>query len=381
MPSDIQALLKLCRSFPSRQGLLNWGHDYGGSVDYETIFAPGEEPSLCRSTGSFSLEADPFNIPEIHLAFQQIANNPNSDPAGTTFRAAGTASADVFTRLPMEILSWILIYLPSGDVFSLKLASRVYANLALPESFWKSRFLPERELGYLFEAQEYFSSFKGCWRSIFGSVKALRSLPAILNRKRIWGLCSPFHEVLKTMRDINCDGDPIQSFFEPNVPSDDRCWTTASRALKLPAESFFTGSRVLYERKLILAPESTAILASTVDLFGRRYISGIRITDREGKSLSLGYRHADNEMLLLLQDNLQRQLRGFCLAQDQRGIRGLAIISDTGALSDWLGDHYDIPKRRLISNYGHLKAIDALKGGFDVSESRQLYWSMPVHVF
>jgi hypothetical protein len=37
---DIQVLFDLCRSFPLQLGILNWGHDYGGVVRYETT-SPG----------------------------------------------------------------------------------------------------------------------------------------------------------------------------------------------------------------------------------------------------------------------------------------------------------------------------------------------------
>ncbi|KAI9148850.1 hypothetical protein HJFPF1_10892 [Paramyrothecium foliicola] len=359
---DCQALMSLCRSFPSKQGLLNWGHDYGGLVRSEPMLAPGEEPSLHRLTGSITQGADPFDIPVIHLAFEQAANDSHSH--NPILRVARPRDADPFASLPMEILHWILTHLPSRDVVQLKLASRVYGNLVLPNSFWKSRFLPGRELHHIFEAQKYFSSVKGCWKCIFRSLKTLGITPAILNRKRTWGLSSSLHGLLELMKDVNCDGDLVQSFFDPNAQPNDRHWITASRALKKPTKPFFTGSRVLHERELTLPPESRAIFASTVELFGRHYISGIRIVDRDARSFSLGYQHPNHEKLLL-EGNSPLHLCGFCLAQDQRGVRGLAIIRDTGAMSSWIGDHHDIPKRRLATTAGRLDVIDSLKGGFD----------------
>lgn len=46
---DVQFLLGFCRSFPVYLGIMNWGHDYGGSVRYEEKpagLAPGEEAYL-----------------------------------------------------------------------------------------------------------------------------------------------------------------------------------------------------------------------------------------------------------------------------------------------------------------------------------------------
>jgi hypothetical protein len=104
-----------------------------------------------------------------------------------------------------------------------------------------------------------------------------------------------------------------------------------------------------------------AIFASTIDLFGRVYISGLRIVD----SFLLGYIHHKSEQLIS-QIDAQRPFTGFCLARDQRGVRGIAMIFTDECMSPWVGEHYEIPKRRLLTQNVGLKPVDALKGGFDV---------------
>ena len=52
---------------------------------------------------------------------------------------------DPFPVLPAEILQNILHHLPIADVIRLRQSSRVYANMPLSQSFWRSRFLPGRE--------------------------------------------------------------------------------------------------------------------------------------------------------------------------------------------------------------------------------------------
>ncbi|RBQ67632.1 hypothetical protein VDGD_03085 [Verticillium dahliae] len=62
------------------------------------------------------------------------------------------------------------------------------------------------------------------------------------------------------------------------------------------------------------------------------------------------------------------RIKGFCLAQDQRGIRGLAVILNNGQLTQWIGNHDDIPKRRLVFESGASSCaavIDIIQGGFD----------------
>ncbi|KAM5381813.1 hypothetical protein ACJZ2D_002803 [Fusarium nematophilum] len=367
---DIQTLFRLCRSFPSQQGLMNWGHDYGGRIQYETVLAPGEEPGRHDSFFGQTRAPDPFDIPELHSAFEQPASYPEPDTFRPFAQAGSATGSGIFEKLPTEILLRILAYLPSPDVVRLKQASRIYASVALPDSFWKSRFLPGREFQHIFEAEQYLLSRRGRWRSIFSMVKTLQAHPAMLHRRRIWHLCLLLHRVLEATRDTSCDGNPIRTFFEPNGPLDDGRWVSASRALKLPSQDLSEGSRALYNRTLVLPPKPAAIFASTINLFGRCYISGIRILDTGGKSFSIGYRHPDKEAIL--SGDGQLRIEGFCLALDQRGVRGLAVISDDGTSSNWLGDHHGIPKRKLVLTSAGISVVDCLKGGFDVSDSDRL---------
>jgi hypothetical protein len=172
------------------------------------------------------------------------------------------------------------------------------------------------------------------------------------------------------MSNVNRDGNHVQTFFEQNAPTDPRRWVTASRAPRGPSDIMLEKKRVLYERTLTLPSSATAISVSTVELFGRRYISGIRILDGEGLSSSLGYVHRRNETLLSRVNRLPR-IVGFYLAPNHQGIRGLAVLYDTGTLSAWAGDHKEIPERRLLSIFGGLGVVDCLQGKFDVSDSNR----------
>ncbi|KFA76645.1 hypothetical protein S40288_05956 [Stachybotrys chartarum IBT 40288] len=187
----------------------------------------------------------------------------------------------------------------------------------------------------------------------------------MLNRRRVWALCSSLYRVLEAMGSTRCGGSAVQSFWEPGAPPDERLWVTASRALKPPRKYFDTGSRAIYERTLLLPPRTVAVFGSLFDLFGRRYISGIRVLDDSGKSFSLGYRHTAQEKLLS-QGQGPLRIAGFCIAHDQKGVRGLAVISDAGVMSDWLGDYEGIPKRRLVLGAEGSDLIECLKGGFDL---------------
>jgi hypothetical protein len=131
-------------------------------------------------------------------------------------------------------------------------------------------------------------------------------------------------------------------------------------------ESFTFGSRLLHERMIAVPDDGTGLYISTINISGRRYISGIRIHQSNDKSSTLGYRHVEDEVQLLSCGAEPLRIAGFYLAEDQRGVRGLSVISDTGAVSKWVGDYESIERRRLVRSSAGQDVIKYLKGGFDV---------------
>lgn len=105
----LRSLMSLCRSFPIQHGIINWGHDYHGSVHCDNDIAPGGEPELRhRAPGSSLQEADPLDIISIHQGFR-VTNNGiwspalDATPHVVWASRAATARDDIFARLPMEI--------------------------------------------------------------------------------------------------------------------------------------------------------------------------------------------------------------------------------------------------------------------------------------
>ncbi|KAH7324416.1 hypothetical protein B0I35DRAFT_349090 [Stachybotrys elegans] len=389
--SDILLLANLCRSTPIKHGLMHWGHDYGGILDIsahdvggaleaQTKRAPGEEPQLFRFPAPLNSGPDPWDIPGLARLFNRPTYLPTSAPlpAGILLSEVlprERGQEDPFQKLPEEVLCMILVYLPSVDVARLRLASPAFANTPLTDDFWRSRFGPQREFHHVFEAHQSSKLHRGRWRSIFAAVKCLETTDAMLERRRIWDLGLSLHGILRMMRDIKCEGTPIQTICEPHAPSEssNTVWVTASRALigqhTCTSDIFSLGSRSLFERKLKMPPQNQkiALFVSIVDLFGRRHISGIRILDSNKESRSLGYVNRKSETLVSQMDS--QQFIGFCLAQDQRGVRGLAMMSKGGSMSPWVGDHHDFPKRQLLTQNVGMEPVDSLKGGFDVCDN------------
>lgn len=395
-PINIQALHGLLRSCPIDEGILHFGHDYGGMLLYRpstSKLAAGAEPSLCRYIGpsfndfadevdeededpyenytqygaySYCGKHDPYEIPVLNSFLKrehEPENNVGTEVARFQTRGAG-ASKDVFSKIPTEILHHILENLSSKDVAHLKKSSRTVASIPLLNSFWKSRFLPSQEYDFNFEAAHHGPSLRGRWRSLCTFDKGLLSDAAVVNRKRVWKLALSMRDILEGMRESECAGDAVQSFFEPGAPRDDRRWITAARSLNTPSSYFFNGRRSLWERAITLPTGPVIPFVSGCEMFGRFYISAIELETDDGTHLCLGYRHAASKTPLCTGKVV---ITGFRLAEDERGLRGISVLSAGGIMSEWVGEHNGLSKRMLILSSAAESKFGHLKGGFDVS--------------
>ncbi|KLO81087.1 uncharacterized protein LW93_4660 [Fusarium fujikuroi] len=149
---DLGGLFRLCASTPiGPDVLLNFGHDYGGvaAQDYEGSIEV--LVSLFRKAEKMGemLRANPFEIPALKKAINFSARMQQDAFQSILDRSTLSADKDVFNYFPPEILEKIVTFLPSPDVHSLRLASRVFATLSLPERFWVSRFTEGHEFDYL----------------------------------------------------------------------------------------------------------------------------------------------------------------------------------------------------------------------------------------
>ncbi|KAI3392953.1 hypothetical protein diail_4940 [Diaporthe ilicicola] len=213
-----QALFDVLRSFP-RHRLIEFGHDYGGiagcdlEVDvfdtgvplYHCRLLPGEEPRhVYIGIDSALLEIqkhNPMRIAEVRIIFEGAKlkdsliseahpfDPPHEDIAG---------SSDPFGKLPIEILQSMFSELSSPDVVALKQSSRIFQRLPLPDTFWRSRFLPGREFEHVFEAMQYLKNRNGKWKTIYHQIRKMGKHPGLVNRRRIWNLAPNLDDLLET---------------------------------------------------------------------------------------------------------------------------------------------------------------------------------------
>ena len=108
---------------------------------------------------------------------------------------------EVFLRLPPELLPQILCFLPTLSVRSLRLASRVMANVPLNSMYWKSRFAFPNELsGVQFPTEllkQQTGDMRVDWERLCNQLlHPNESYPSWENRKRISSLTAKLAQSL-----------------------------------------------------------------------------------------------------------------------------------------------------------------------------------------
>lgn len=376
-PVDLRLLYDFCLSFPVYDGIMQWGHDYEGSTaqaEDPSALPPGEEGRVIRSVVVGIHYMNPLEIPQLQPLFENMdqadGDHPSPDGSSSLQRCSATHHTDPFARLPVEILQTIVIQLPTPDVAALRRASRVWAGLSLHDLFWRSRFQPGGEFEFIFEAASHFSRARGRWQEIYHGVEALQYEPlqsqaCIRNRKRVWHLASSLRDLMSKAIGTECEG--ADNYLQGLL--DDARWITACRGLHELRHDFSYGSRMIFQRSVNVPDDAVGLFVSMINIFGRRYVSGIRIQQADGHSVNLGYIHPRDETLLLFCDKGRLRITGFVLAQDLRGIRGLSVLTDNGTQSDWAGDHRNLPLKRLVSASAGQHLVQCFRGGFDVGVS------------
>ncbi|KAK2880156.1 hypothetical protein FQN49_000503 [Arthroderma sp. PD_2] len=375
---NIQALNNLCRSFPVSAGHLNWGHNFGGLLEYSVgtgdLF-PGEE---CFLTGyimpqmgshdDVSHLADPLYIPALDKILQEGTEDTIPVAQGL-YRGDKhiPKGSDPFKSLPVEIWHEILPYLLSGDILNLKLSSTVLAAMPLPNSFWASRFQRGFEFHYIFEARR-FRGRKFNWKMVYLKVKDFQKTASFRNRRRIWKILLRLKVLLADVSGAHLQGRPSQSYFEPAAPKDDLTWIIASGAIQEPGSLFMRGCRALWMRTITVPCKVANIYVSFIAINEIEYISGVRFRQNNGLDVCLGYIFPKTEIPVQASCFTDGQdkcnISYLYLAVDSRGFRALSFPTGIGSKQNklWFGHSEGTPKMRLP-----MKISDsmAFKAGFD----------------
>ncbi|KPM45989.1 hypothetical protein AK830_g399 [Neonectria ditissima] len=322
-------LFFLCMSFPvgDEDALIDWGHEYGGAA---TRMVDGKATSL-RSSNTGApyddyLYSDPMDVPIIQLLMEGVLDySPDLKDKPFSFEAKAT-----------------------------------------------SAFKPKS------------------WRSLHLSLQQLRkkqnpAAAGLTNRKRVWNLIHFLKSLWTELSDVPCQGRGAGTFYKPLpeeeseeelLPEDEpiaddgllpqeyeRIWATASRGLNGPTKEFRRGCRTL-----------------------RVFVSGLRFEQLGGRSTSLGYVHPDREVRVCfpktVPQNSEFTIQGWKVALDWSGISAVAVVTETGIQSSWVGRYEGLPKQYLKASSdgsSDLKLeFDALKVvSLSISRSPRHYRTAP----
>jgi hypothetical protein len=356
-PINLECLFDICSSLPERAFFIHgldhhswtdeWPTKY--TVPLKQVFDIGEGlnlPACYLNPGVLPAVQKVVDENSFRLAGQRIAIE---SPA---LRLSG--KPDCFSLLPVEILQRILILLPSKDVLNLKIASSIVATIALPNSFWASRFHGYREYGHIIEAHNCETSSHN-WEGVYFALRARKTEGTLENRRCIWLLALSIHGFMSRLSQSTCNGVPMAfgpqgnglNPFEPlNYWYDDH-WMLAIGARKSLSDEPQLGCTCIRRRQITLTGGIAAIFVSFIRLYGMLYLSGFRFQHHDGTNTKLGYIFARNEVLLAAEDlwnsTSQIHISKFDFGVDGIGIFSLSVRTTGGRMSQWEG-HPSAPR-------------------------------------
>ncbi|EEH22645.2 hypothetical protein PABG_04856 [Paracoccidioides brasiliensis Pb03] len=381
---NVWAMYNFCNSFPSRSGLVNWGHDYGGIFDMYPNILPGGTPRpqvyrrIQRTVANgYSADevfhADPLRIPFLDFLRNGTAMGKQGDGSigsstgfSSIFVSRSSRSSDAndcFSVLPPELRQMILSLLATADVLNLFLASRTFANSPLLQNFWASRFFGTFEFSSIFEARQDSAASPRSrdWRSLFHFLRRHTHMLNFQNRKRIWEIVQPLADNLTLFSTVMIRGN-LPSALDGKLK-----WKNARASMRELGDDSFAGDRVLFSRTADISPSIVAIRVSTIRFGDCDFVTGLCFVDASGTGIEIGYTLPGNETYIDLHDDAMSDskscsLCGFYFSIGTNGVRALSAVKASGNRSPWVGSPQNIPQMRLLSIPSNIRKI---KGEFD----------------
>ncbi|PKY00137.1 hypothetical protein P168DRAFT_307768 [Aspergillus campestris IBT 28561] len=360
----IARLYEVCRSLPLRMLVrgVAWGYTFGGvwCLDYYG-FDPREDGFPCHSLntkdGPLPWTRNPCVVPEIISLLEGTPEGPL--PRRTCHSCPASGNGDVFSSVPQEIRDTVAALLSTADICRLRLASRTFVSTFSSQHFWRSRFQPGGERSWLGEIQGLPAFSNWCW--LYDRTKRELLPPELLNRQRVNGLILQIHQILN-LRSSEVSVHCSQATQMPVTP-----WREVSADLRPRSDNRFfdeiawfnfdQGCRLLHTQTINIPERLAQVSFSLLDLNGKKYVTGMRVTADDGTTLSIGY-SADKAWFPEPVTNLN----GFKLAIGSRGVQGIQVMHGDGRASQWFGSPEIAPHtQRLVCS----KGIAALEAGFD----------------
>lgn len=319
------------------------GHDYGGAARFRKVV--GNPNRSMMDQGFAFLLAHPSryrDVSEILCSFPQNARLRIYPPAGIPLRSY-CSTHDILSFLPSEVLFMILALLHSTDVQKLRLASKYVASktdpASLPQSFWRSRFRADFEMGF---ALPIDTSANQNWRAAYFLLKNALSdnsgSARTRNRCRIWRLVGlNSHLLAQHMTMDGPHGHPVIGNSSTSPGADTFAHDWPSGAI-IRTESFVddrgllrSGSRRLHDRGIILPFDKSAmtgILVYTVSFNDEKFISGLQFqlvdpSIHTSTAFTLGFISTASHLVKVAPSSC---VTGLEIAACVRGITGIRVV-------------------------------------------------------
>ncbi|GAD94756.1 hypothetical protein AOR_1_502134 [Paecilomyces variotii No. 5] len=271
------------------------GHDFGGAISFQKSSREPWRDMINKRYSYFA--SDPSRFVSIDDIFHYLGPS-HMVPEQLDKAIAYTKGhyLDVFAKLPIEIIHLILTWVPSDDIQRLRLASRSVSSVSrvdnLSQLFWKSRFSPEFEMGFILPVR--LDDHRD-WRRLYFAIKhALRNperFPRLRNRKRIWQIAGSNASLLRSHLRGGCLHGAETSW--PSLSSSvlqhgshskrSRPKIITTEVMTRDNQLLHVGTRQIFTRCLhvpLKAQSISAVGVCTVAFNSRIFISGLRmITD------------------------------------------------------------------------------------------------------
>lgn len=302
--------------------------------------------------------SNPLHIQDIDIARGHIIEEPQVNSY------VGPVS-DIFGSLAVEVRAQVLGYLPTPDVCHARIASRSLNQVALPSSFYKSRFDEGFEYHHIFELRE---AAPDCWRSFFEWMRVTsRHRRNTKSRERIWTISTKLKHMHDQILNTPCEGTPIATDFEPNGGPDNFGfdWKTAAFEVSSHVNTSFTsGCRVMHTRAVIFGADTKfrGVCVSLYTTLEERNVSGLRFLVDGGQDIRIGYIHPATEMSVEFAQPLA--INAFSLVLDEKGIKAIAVngLDVPRDSPKWDGDSPVLPAWRISRQC----PVTAIRAQFDV---------------
>lgn len=338
--------------------VFQFGHDYGGAA--QTHILSGRIKPVDLSSHLYANPCSILPLDNLEASYGQVNELANGDKISKWMDKR--RPRNLIFNLPLDVKLEIFSYLSFKEVLNMRLVCRYLALFAavdaLPQSYWRSRFLLGQEADFLFPN---LAKQRNWSRLFFGVRASLKTeLLSLVNRKRIRQLLEPI-AALVDLEPVLQKG-PYGSVFQPAQNKGDVFQIIHDKNTEMPPQSIemgdsFSGQlasigadsplnegcRVLYHRTQLFMPAQKQhyrwrIGVSTVKIGAQSFISGLNLFPSGESAITdglVGYHNPASEEWMEIPPTLQA--KALYVAFSSQGLTGVKFTLTNYSSTGWVG--------------------------------------------